>query len=97
MPRIGQGFEVGPANPLRPIEPRIAQAAGSGPQAPGKTQASAAAKATNVLDPGEPPIDAERVGLIRKAVENGTYPVVPAQIADAIIAAGMLLRSPSHG
>lgn len=97
MPRIGQGFEVGPAHPLRPIEQRTAQVASSGPQAPRKTQASAEAKASHVLDPGQPPVDAERVGLIRKAVENGTYPVVPAQIADAIIAAGLLLRSPSHG
>ena len=30
----------------------------------------------------------------RKAVEEGKYPVTPAKIADAIIAAGVLLRSP---
>lgn len=45
------------------------------------------------LDPGEPPIDADRVTQIRKAVENGTYPIVPAKVADAMIAAGLLLRS----
>ena len=37
--------------------------------------------------------DAERVDLVRKAVESGTYPLVPAKVADAIIAAGLLLRS----
>ncbi|MFM5924012.1 MAG: flagellar biosynthesis anti-sigma factor FlgM [Novosphingobium sp.] len=45
------------------------------------------------LDPGEPPVDADRVAQIRKAVENGTYPIVPARVADAMIAAGLLLRS----
>jgi negative regulator of flagellin synthesis FlgM len=48
---------------------------------------------STALDPGQPPIDAERVAVIRKAVESGTYPIVPARIADAMIAAGLLLRS----
>ncbi|HCF24473.1 MULTISPECIES: flagellar biosynthesis anti-sigma factor FlgM [unclassified Novosphingobium] len=45
------------------------------------------------LDPGQPPVDAERVQVIRKAIEDGTYPIVPAKVADAIIAAGLLLRT----
>lgn len=45
------------------------------------------------LDPGLPPVDAERVQQIRKAIEKGTYPIVPAKVADAMIAAGLLLRS----
>ena len=49
---------------------------------------------SEALDAGQPPVDAERVALVRKAVENGTYPVIPARVADAIIAAGFLLRSP---
>lgn len=47
-------------------------------------------------DAGEPPVDTDRVALIRHAVENGTYPIIPARIADAMIAAGMLLRTGSH-
>ncbi len=43
------------------------------------------------LDAGSPPIDTERVKVIRKAVENGTYPVLPVRVADAMIAAGFLL------
>ena len=39
------------------------------------------------------PVDAERVAQIRKAVEDGSYPVTPVKIADAMIAAGLLLRS----
>jgi negative regulator of flagellin synthesis FlgM len=45
------------------------------------------------LDPGQPPVDAERVQQIRKAIEQGTYPILPAKVADAMIAAGLLLRS----
>lgn len=45
------------------------------------------------LEAGQPPVDVERVQQIRKAIENGTYPMVPTKVSDAIIAAGLLLRS----
>jgi len=45
------------------------------------------------LDPGSPPVDVDRVAMIRKAIEQGNYPVVPMKVADAMIAAGLLLRS----
>ena len=45
------------------------------------------------LDAGTPPFDAERVSTIRKAIEKGEYPVIPMRVADAMIAAGYLLRS----
>jgi len=51
---------------------------------------------SDALDPGAAPVDAERVQLIRKAIETGNYPVTPARIADAVIAAGLLLRSNSQ-
>ncbi|MEM1196899.1 MAG: flagellar biosynthesis anti-sigma factor FlgM [Pseudomonadota bacterium] len=38
-------------------------------------------------DPSSPPVDGDRVEKIRKALEDGTYPLVPTKIADAIIAA----------
>jgi negative regulator of flagellin synthesis FlgM len=41
------------------------------------------------IDPSTPPVDADRVAQIRKALKDGTYPLVPARIADAIIAARM--------
>lgn len=37
------------------------------------------------------PVDSERVNAIRSAIKEGRYPLVPTQIADAIIAAGYLL------
>jgi len=39
------------------------------------------------------PVDSDRVAQIRKAIEQGHYPVLPARLADAMIAAGMLLRT----
>ena len=41
----------------------------------------------------EAPIDAERVALIRAALDRGSYPLVPARIADAMIAAPLLLAT----
>ena len=38
-------------------------------------------------DPSTPPVDTDRVGQIRRALEDGTYPLVPTRVADAIIAA----------
>jgi negative regulator of flagellin synthesis FlgM len=40
----------------------------------------------------EPPVDHDRVTEIRKAVEQGHYPLLPARIADAMIASGFMLR-----
>ena len=34
-----------------------------------------------------PPIDTDRVSQIRDALKEGSYPLIPAKIADAIIAA----------
>lgn len=42
---------------------------------------------------GNAPVDADRVDEIRKAVEQGSYPLVPAKIADAMIAASLILRN----
>jgi negative regulator of flagellin synthesis FlgM len=83
--------------PLRPVgaiasqTPRAVDAKGGSP-APA-TQAKPAVTAADALDPGTPPVDAERVAEIRKAIESGSYPVIPARVADAMIAAGFLLRS----
>ncbi len=38
-----------------------------------------------------PPMDVERVEEIRRALEDGSYPVVPTRIADAMIAARLML------
>lgn len=52
-----------------------------------------AVETSGALMAGQEPVDTDRVSQIRKAVETGTYPLVPARIADALIAAGILLRT----
>jgi len=46
-----------------------------------------AIEVAGATDPNSPPLDTDRVEQIRKALQEGTYPLVPTQIADAIIAA----------
>jgi len=48
---------------------------------------------SGATDPGQPPVDLERVKVIQHAIQTGTYPVLPIKIADAMIAAGLLLRA----
>lgn len=49
---------------------------------------------SSALDAGQgAPVDFERVKVIRQAIEKGSYPVIPTKIADAMIAAQMLLRT----
>lgn len=86
--------------PLGPQTPR-----GTGAVAPGKATPVAndtgrphaapqsAVQRSAALDPGEAPVNTERVAEIRKAIEQGHYPVLPMKVADAMIAAGFLLRS----
>ncbi|MDD3800078.1 MAG: flagellar biosynthesis anti-sigma factor FlgM [Novosphingobium sp.] len=46
-----------------------------------------------LLTSHEPPVDAERVESIRKAITEGSYTLTPEKIADAMIAANFVLRS----
>lgn len=91
-------LEVGPQS-LAAVRPAPAVEAKTVPQAPVTERTTEAANPAPAvvrgpeLDPGKPPIDADRVQQIRKAIEEGTYPIVPARVADAIIAAGLLLRT----
>lgn len=44
-----------------------------------------------------PPVDAERVQEIRAALRDGSYPLVPTKIVDAMIAAQVSLSLPDEG
>jgi negative regulator of flagellin synthesis FlgM len=86
-------IELGPTRPIGAVDVRIArQGAGlrEGAGQPHGTPSTVAL--SDALNPGEAPVDSERVDQIKKAVEAGQYPLVPARITDALIAAGMLLR-----
>lgn len=57
------------------------------------TAAAASVQTSSALDAGSVPVDQDRVSQIRDAIRSGNYPLVPAKIGDAMIAAGMFLRS----
>jgi negative regulator of flagellin synthesis FlgM len=90
------------ARPLGAIDARIVrtgaelkdQAAGTTPASTTPTPAASATyQPSEALDPGSAPVDTQRVQVIRHAIETGSYPVIPTKIADAMIAAGLLLRA----
>jgi negative regulator of flagellin synthesis FlgM len=86
-------IEVGHTRPIGAVDVRIARQAGGlrDPAARADEPASSVAL-SDAVNPGEAPVDSDRVEQVRKAVEAGNYPMVPAKIADAMIAAGILLR-----
>ncbi len=91
-------IELGPLSPLTPRSPAPAAARKTpGPVANDTARAHASPNSAVVrsaeLDPGQPPVDSGRVAEIRRAIERGSYPVIPMRVTDAMIAAGMLLRS----
>ena len=86
-------IEVGHTRPIGAVDVRIArQAGGLRDQAARADEPTSAVALSDAVNPGEAPVDSDRVQVVRKAVESGNYPLVPAKIADAIIAAGLLLR-----
>lgn len=87
-------IQLGPLLPVSSVDRgRVRNATGGAAQTSTPAAASSGAVKSHTLDPGTPPVDVERVQLIRKAVETGTYPILPAKVADAMIAAGLLLRT----
>jgi len=104
-PGVGAGSSID-TNPLRQAATASQSATGLG----GDAASTAANALTNTLNPtsassaqivtssalsaGQIPIDNSRVDSIKKAIATGNYPLVPAKIGDAMIAAGIMLRSP---
>lgn len=67
--------------------------------APASAGAAAAGVSLEVSAPVEaatPPVDAERVQQIKAALRDGSYPLVPTKIADAMIAAQVSLSLPER-
>ena len=90
-------IEIGPSRPVGAVQVKtICADTGQVESVKTSTPASAApqVQTSDAVKGGDAPIDSERVAKIRKAIEEGHYPVIPTRIADAMIAAGMLLRSP---
>jgi negative regulator of flagellin synthesis FlgM len=89
MDRIDTQAPKGVAASLREKgAPQVAAPEPARPEA-----AAAGVPVSSVVSAGaEAPVDQDRVAEIRKAVEEGRYPLVPAKIADAMIASGFMLR-----
>ncbi|MDP3908410.1 flagellar biosynthesis anti-sigma factor FlgM [Novosphingobium sp.] len=95
MPFIEYGPKgLQPARAVGAVDVRAARP-DTRPSARGTVPASAApaVERSAALDAGAAPVDADRVSEIRKAIDKGNYPVIPMRAADAMIAAGLLLRS----
>ncbi len=97
-------IEIGATRPVGPVQVNTAQTSKASPkmQASGVENTPAALESgvatqverSSALDAGQAaPVDFERVKVIRQAIERGSYPIIPTKIADAMIAAGMLLRT----
>lgn len=87
-------IDVPPLRAVGPVDPRQPRPVGARQPAPAKAETAApAVEIDATLSGGEPPVDAARIDEIRKAIEQGRYPVIPMRVADALIASGLLLRS----
>jgi negative regulator of flagellin synthesis FlgM len=93
-------YEVSRTQPITQARPLARQSEtdrGSAPRTPvqarGGSAAGVAVETGFSVDAGEAPVDTDRVLEIRDAIRKGTYPVLPAKIADAMIAARLLLST----
>lgn len=84
--------EIGSVSPVRAVRtsPFTASSAEAGEPSPAVSPEPALKIETPALA-AAPPVDTERVAQIRLAIAEGSYPLVPARIADAMIAAGLRL------
>ncbi len=81
----------------RPVghEAAAARTANSNHVAPDRPATAAVRVETSTsFDALQPPVDQARVTEIRNALKQGNYPLYPTKIADAMIAAPLLLSAP---
>lgn len=69
-----------PAQPVRASNSPVS--AGFGPNAGNVKQAGSLAQTLSAA----PPVDLDRVGRVKQAIADGTYPIEPGTIADSMIA-----------
>ncbi|MDP5280394.1 flagellar biosynthesis anti-sigma factor FlgM [Sphingomonas sp. DG1-23] len=70
---------IAPVAPAAPVEVAKPVSGGVRP-----VESSAAALSSSMA--AKPPVDAERVAKIRKAIEDGKFPIYPSTIADRLLA-----------
>ena len=88
-------FDIGKTAPVHPVRASVGEKSvpREAPPTPAREGTGAGVRvdlATGAAD-SSAPVDHERVAKIRAALRDGTYPIVPAKIADAMIAARLTL------
>ncbi|MFN4020941.1 MAG: flagellar biosynthesis anti-sigma factor FlgM [Erythrobacter sp.] len=73
---------------------QIETRAGATPRSAAVVSAGVSVEIGGAVDAATPPVDAERVAEIRAALRDGSYPLVPTKIADAMIAAQVSFSVP---
>ncbi len=86
LPGVGAARAV-TAGDRAQIEARGASPAPASPAAAAPPASGISLEVTAASAAAAPPVDAERVAQIRKALSEGSYPLLPAKIVDAMIAA----------
>jgi negative regulator of flagellin synthesis FlgM len=88
-------FDINPVHRTGAIRPQAGQADAASQRAAqaAPVEDGVAVETSADLLAVTPPIDRARVDEIRQALEDGTYPVVPTKIADAMIAARLMLST----
>ena len=82
------GVKPGTVQPIRPdaSAAKVVPLEAARP-APAAVAAETSARETAKALAAKPPVDGERVQQIKRALAEGRYPIVPAKIADRLIAA----------
>lgn len=84
------GIKAGPVTDRRPVS--VGAPAPAAPVSAVNTDAlpveSSAAEVTKTMA-SQAPVDADRVARIKKAIEDGRFPLVPSTIADRLLALRM--------
>ena len=89
MSMIGLSPEIRPGPTL---ENDLVRAVSSSTNSLPQPAVQAGVETSTAVDAGAVPVDQARVALIKQAIQANSYPLNPARIGDAMIAAGMMLR-----
>ncbi|RIV81356.1 flagellar biosynthesis anti-sigma factor FlgM [Aurantiacibacter xanthus] len=91
-------IEINSVARSRPLGAEAQRTVSSAPAAPTPAAAPASRPETEMVSRSaslsagsNPPVDTDRVTQIRNALKDGTYPLVPASVADAMIASRFIL------
>ena len=71
---------------LAPVAPVSAVQRAQAPTQPVATGAASSLQALSQPAAATPPVDVERVAKIKRAIEDGKFPLVPSTIADRLLA-----------